>query len=78
MVVERIARKNDIQYFDITPISLKAKDDKTYVADDGLHPSGKMYKEWVELIKESVYLRLKSNITVFPNKNPLVIRTTCE
>ena len=34
-----------IKYIDITPISLKAKDDLTYLANDKLHPSEKMYAE---------------------------------
>lgn len=38
-------------YIDITPISRKARQDSTYLASDGLHPSGKMYAEWVELIQ---------------------------
>ena len=36
-----------IKYIDITPISLKAKDDLSYLAKDRLHPSEKMYVEWV-------------------------------
>lgn len=35
-------------YVDITPISRQALDDSSLVAFDGLHPSGKMYKLWVE------------------------------
>jgi lysophospholipase L1-like esterase len=37
-------------FVDITPGSRKAADDATLVADDGLHPSGKMYRQWVEQI----------------------------
>jgi lysophospholipase L1-like esterase len=33
---------------DITPISRQALDDPSLIAFDGLHPSGKMYKLWVE------------------------------
>ena len=36
------------QYVNITPISRQALDDPSLVAFDGLHPSGKMYKLWVE------------------------------
>ena len=39
-----------VSYFDITPISRKAKEDPALVAGDRLHPSGKMYGEWVDLI----------------------------
>lgn len=34
----------------ITDISKKAQDDETLLAEDGLHPSGKMYSLWVERI----------------------------
>ncbi len=37
-------------FIDVTPISRKAADDPFLLADDGLHPSGKMYAEWVKLI----------------------------
>ena len=36
------------QYVDITPISRQALNDSSLVAFDGLHPSRKMYKLWVE------------------------------
>lgn len=39
-----------VQYFDITPISRLAADQPELIATDGLHPSGEMYKMWVELI----------------------------
>lgn len=47
---KRIAAKYNIQYFNITPISRKGLEDTELVANDGLHPSGKMYAQWVELI----------------------------
>jgi lysophospholipase L1-like esterase len=37
-------------YVDITPISREALHDTELIAQDGLHPSGKMYARWVELI----------------------------
>jgi lysophospholipase L1-like esterase len=39
-----------IAYINITPESRNAATDKTLVASDGLHPSEKMYKEWVEIM----------------------------
>lgn len=45
-----ICKKYGVKYFDITPISREAADDPTLIAGDGLHPSGKMYERWVELI----------------------------
>ena len=38
-----------VAYVDITPISLGAATDPTLVAEDGLHPSGAMYRAWAEL-----------------------------
>ncbi|WP_299249953.1 SGNH/GDSL hydrolase family protein [uncultured Cytophaga sp.] len=39
-----------LRYCDITPISRRALTEPDLVAEDGLHPSGKMYAEWVDLI----------------------------
>ena len=50
----RYALDHGIRYFDITPISRKGLDDPSLVADDGLHPSGKMYAQWVNLIAEGL------------------------
>ena len=38
------------RYVDITPVSRQALHDATFIAEDGLHPSGKMYTKWVELV----------------------------
>lgn len=43
-----IADSLGISYVDITDISRKAGADLSYLAPDRLHPSGKMYAEWVE------------------------------
>jgi lysophospholipase L1-like esterase len=40
----------NISYVNITPISRNAKDDPTLIAGDDLHPSGKMYEQWVKMI----------------------------
>lgn len=37
-------------YVDITPLSRQALHDAAMTAADGLHPSGKMYAQWVEMI----------------------------
>lgn len=39
-----------VAYVDITPASRAAASDRSLIALDGLHPSGKMYAGWVELI----------------------------
>src|SRR5437870_5075251 len=37
-------------YVDVTPASRQALQDASLLASDGLHPSGKMYTQWVELV----------------------------
>ncbi len=49
-----LAALHGIPFINITPISEKAKEDTSYIASDQLHPSGKMYKEWVELMLPEV------------------------
>ena len=45
-----------VHYADITPYSRQAKDDLSLIAADGLHPSGKMYRLWVEeIMKEFLF-----------------------
>ncbi len=41
--------KTEASYVNVTPVSRIAADDSTLIANDGLHPSGKMYSEWVKL-----------------------------
>jgi len=41
--------KAGVYYVDVTPISREAVGDRSLVAADGLHPSGKMYIEWAKL-----------------------------
>lgn len=38
-----------VRYVDITPLSRQALHDPTLIANDGLHPSERMYTQWVEL-----------------------------
>jgi lysophospholipase L1-like esterase len=57
---KNISLQMGIKYVDITPISLKAKDDLTYLASDKLHPSEKMYIEWVNEMYLSVQSALKN------------------
>ena len=49
-----ICEEFEIPFYDITPISKKAKDDSSLLAKDELHPSGKMYGLWVDQITTSV------------------------
>lgn len=48
-----------IAYFDFTSISREAATELDLIASDGLHPSGKMYGQWVVLIKEDINRLLK-------------------
>jgi len=47
-------RKAHVTYADITAISRQAANDRSLIADDGLHPSGKMYAEWMALLEPMV------------------------
>ncbi len=49
-IMERLCRERGIAWVDIHDISLLARDDRSLVADDGLHPSGAQYARWVERI----------------------------
>jgi lysophospholipase L1-like esterase len=49
-VAREETQKVGVTFLDITPLSRKALGDKTYVAEDNLHYSGKMYREWAELV----------------------------
>jgi acyl-CoA thioesterase-1 len=51
-----ICKEKGIAYYDITDISRQATSDAALVAPDGLHPSGKMYKRWVDRIIKAVEL----------------------
>ncbi|WP_342647169.1 SGNH/GDSL hydrolase family protein [Mucilaginibacter sp. CSA2-8R] len=48
------AAKAGVSYVNITPVSRMAKTDASLTAADGLHPSAKMYGQWVQLLKEQV------------------------
>jgi lysophospholipase L1-like esterase len=49
-----IADKSGVKYFNITDISRQGFKDPSLIASDGLHPSGKMYKEWVDVILSGI------------------------
>ncbi|MEO1973245.1 MAG: SGNH/GDSL hydrolase family protein [Pirellulaceae bacterium] len=42
------------QFIDVTSISRQAAADRTLLADDGLHPSAKMYSRWCQLALPAV------------------------
>lgn len=51
---KEICAQRGIAFFDITPISREAVNDGSLVATDGLHPSAKMYAQWVNLMQGRV------------------------
>lgn len=59
-IKEEVTRLNGVTYIDITPISRKAPIDFHLTASDGLHPSAKMYTEWVKEIMPIVKANLNN------------------
>lgn len=51
---KEVALTAGVHYIDITPGSRLALTDQSLIALDGLHPSGKMYKEWVKQLLPQV------------------------
>ena len=51
---KKIAAKHKVHYIDITPFTREATSDLALVAEDGLHPSGKDYKRWAELVAKKI------------------------
>jgi len=60
-IADSISSEFNIPFINITPISEKAKTDASYIAPDQLHPSGKQYSEWVDLILPRVKKILNSS-----------------
>ena len=65
-----------ITYYNITPISQLGLSNPELVAGDGLHPSEKMYTEWVNLILNDIpytsvtavpFLDAENKISIYPN-----------
>src|SRR5688572_3651766 len=49
-----ITRKYNADYIDITTGSHETTEELSYLAADGLHPSGKAYKRWAMLLSERI------------------------
>jgi len=56
---KEVTLSKGIIWIDITGISRLAEKDATLIAGDGLHPSGKMYTEWVRLAVPEIVKMLK-------------------
>ncbi|MEP7079932.1 MAG: SGNH/GDSL hydrolase family protein [Ginsengibacter sp.] len=54
-----IAIATGVHYINITPISKEAKNDPSLIASDGLHPSGKQYSLWSQLLAPEIIQALK-------------------
>ena len=52
------AQKAKVHYIDITPHSRLAKTDAALIANDGLHPSGKMYGHWAQKLSAEIEQQL--------------------
>ncbi len=53
-VSQQESQEAKVHYLDITPFSRQAKNNAALLANDGLHPSGKMYKIWVEKLAAEI------------------------
>ncbi len=58
-VLKRVAAAYDLDFYNITPISKRAKDEPDLIADDGLHPSEEMYRLWVQEFFEEIAQKLE-------------------
>lgn len=59
---ETISRKLGVKYYNITDISRRGLAEPDLVAFDGLHPSGKMYAEWVDRILSDAEIHHENEI----------------
>lgn len=59
-IASKITEAKNATFIDITSGSKAAKDDPSLIAKDGLHPSGKMYEEWVDVMYDSIYDNLST------------------
>lgn len=57
-VFRKVAEAYNVAFYNITPISREAKNNPELTAGDSLHPSGLMYRYWVDLIIEDVAKQL--------------------
>ena len=58
-VFEEVTSEFGVDFYNITPISREAANQPDLIAQDQLHPSGKMYKLWVE----HFYPEVKQKVT---------------
>lgn len=59
---QEICASYEVDYYNITPISQEADKDTDLLAEDGLHPSAKMYNLWVAQIYEQVAQKITNKL----------------
>lgn len=57
-IARNICNKYQVSFINVTPHSRKASKDHSLIANDDLHPSGKMYQHWVSKILPVVLSKL--------------------
>ena len=58
-VIKQECKSKSILFIDITDISRLVEERSGLIAEDGLHPSGKMYGLWVNRVFPEIYEKLK-------------------
>lgn len=56
-VNQAVANTAGVFYYNITNISRRGLIEPSLVANDGLHPSGKMYAEWVDVVLKGIMIK---------------------
>lgn len=59
-VFRMVAEEFGVDFYNITPISRDAETNPALIAGDNLHPSGLMYRFWVQQVIDDVALKLKN------------------
>ena len=59
---KKITSVAGISFTNITPASRNAATDATLLASDGLHPSGKMYAEWADIVTAKILEGLQKKV----------------
>ena len=56
-----ISLSKGVSYFNITPVSRLAQQDPELLAGDRLHPSGKMYRMWVDAMAGELVVNIRND-----------------
>ena len=60
-IAKEIAKENGVRFYDINPVSKTALGNEGLTAEDTLHPSGDMYRLWVDVMYEGVKKSLQND-----------------